>query len=187
MSYPMLRAAYAGTPPPRSPTSHPAIAPYGAHRTGDGQVIFGLQNEREWATFCTKVLERPDVQIDPRFATQHARRENRTALTALIEDYFGTMTSLEVVRKLDDNGIANGRLNEPKDVWDHVQFAARDKWRDINTEAGPVRALMPPFMFSDHEPVMGDVPSLGQHTSEVLTELGYSEADIGAMRASEAI
>ena len=89
MSYPMLRQAYAGSPPPRVPTSHPAIAPYGAHRTKDGQVIFGLQNEREWATFCQKVLGRPDVRTDPRFATQHVRRENRAALTALIEDCFG--------------------------------------------------------------------------------------------------
>ena len=62
MSYPMLRQAYAGSPPPRLPTSHPAIAPYGSHRTKDGQVIFGLQNEREWATFCQKVLGRTDVQ-----------------------------------------------------------------------------------------------------------------------------
>ena len=187
MSYPMLRAAYAGSPPPRSPTSHPAIAPYGAHKTGDGQVIFGLQNEREWAIFCTKVLERPDVQTDPRFATQHARRENRVTLTALIEDYFGTMTSLEVVKKLDDNGIANGRLNEAKDVWDHVQFSSRGKWREINTEAGPVRALLPPFEFTDQEAVVGDVPALGQHTNEVLVELGYTPAQIAAMHENGAI
>jgi len=187
MSYPMLRAAYAGSPPPRSPTSHPAIAPYGAHKTGDGQVIFGLQNEREWAIFCTKVLERPDVQTDPRFATQHARRENRVTLTALIEDYFGTMTSLEVVKKLDDNGIANGRLNEAKDVWDHVQFSSRGKWREINTEAGAVRALLPPFEFTDQEAVVGDVPALGQHTNEVLGELGYTPAQIAAMHENGAI
>jgi itaconate CoA-transferase len=187
MSYPMLRHAYAGTPPPRSPTSHPAIAPYGAHRTGDGQVIFGLQNEREWATFCTKVLGRPDVATDPRFNTQHARRENRAALTQLIEDFFGTMTSLEVVKLLDDAGIANGRLNDPKDVWDHVQFAARDKWREVNTEGGPVRALLPPFAFTDCEPVVGDVPALGQHTDQVLGDLGYRPAEIAAMRKSGAI
>ena len=60
MTYPMLRHAYAGTPPPRSPTRHPAIAPYGSHRTKDGSIIFGLQNEREWMTFCTGVLERPE-------------------------------------------------------------------------------------------------------------------------------
>jgi crotonobetainyl-CoA:carnitine CoA-transferase CaiB-like acyl-CoA transferase len=187
MSYPMLRAAYAGTPPPRSPTSHPAIAPYGAHRTKDGQIIFGLQNEREWAVFCEKVLRRPEVATDPRFSTQHNRRENRAALTALIEDCFAPLTSLEVAAVMDAAGIANGRLNESKDVWDHVQFSARDKWREINTEAGAVRALLPPFAFTDFEAVMGDVPALGQHSDEILAELGYDAAAIAAMRESKAV
>ena len=67
MMYPMNRYAYGGSGTPRSPTSHPLLAPYGAHRTKDGQVIFGLQNEREWATFCAKVLERPKLDTDARF------------------------------------------------------------------------------------------------------------------------
>jgi itaconate CoA-transferase len=187
MTYPMLRQAYAGSPPPRVPTSHPAIAPYGSHRTKDGQVIFGLQNEREWAIFCQRVLGQPDVRIDPRFASQHARCENREVLTALIEDCFATMTTAEVVELLDAAGIANGRLNDPGDVWDHVQFAARDKWRQVNTEAGPVRALLPPFEFTGQEAVMGDVPSVGQHTDEVLAEIGFSGERIAAMRASGAL
>ena len=69
MTYPMLRHAYAGSPPPRVPTRHPAIAPYGSHRTKDGSIIFGIQNEREWVTFCANVLRQPDVATDPRFAT----------------------------------------------------------------------------------------------------------------------
>jgi itaconate CoA-transferase len=187
MSAPMLRHAYAGSPPPRLPTNHPAIAPYGAHRTGDGQVIFGLQNEREWATFCQKVLGRDEVRTDPRFATQHGRRENRVALTGLIEDFFTTMTTADVVARLDGAGIANGRLNEPIDVWDHVQFAARDRWRTVGTENGPVRALLPPFQFADQEAVVGDVPAVGQHTDEVLAEIGFSRDRIAAMRAAAAV
>ena len=69
-------------------------------------------------------------------------------------------------------GIANGRLNEPIDVWNHVQFSARDRWREINTEAGKVRALLPPFTFTDQEAAIGDVPSVGQHTDQVLAEIG---------------
>jgi crotonobetainyl-CoA:carnitine CoA-transferase CaiB-like acyl-CoA transferase len=187
MTYPMLRHAYAGSPPPRVPTNHPAIAPYGAHRTKDGQVILGLQNEREWAVFCTKVLGRPEVQTDPRFATQPMRRQNRQELTALIEDFFSAMTSVEVAALLDKAGIANGRLNEPIDVWNHVQFEARDRWREINTAAGPVRALLPPATFTDEEAAMGDVPSVGQHTDEVLAEIGLSREKIGAMRTAGAI
>jgi itaconate CoA-transferase len=187
MTYPMLRQAYTGSPPPRLPTSHPAIAPYGAHKTKDGQVILGLQNEREWATFCQKVLGSSAIQTDPRFATQSARREHREVLTAVIEDFFSDKTSETVAALLDRAGIANGRLNEPIDVWNHVQFSARDKWREINTEAGPVRALLPPFIFTDEAAAMGDVPSVGQHTDQVLGEIGFTGERIAAMRAAGAV
>ena len=187
MTYPMLRHAYAGSPPPRVPTSHPAITPYGAHKTKDGQIILGLQNEREWATFCQKVLRRPDVQTDPRFGSNAQRQLNREALTTMIEDLFSTMTSVEVAAMLDQAGIANGRLNEPIDVWNHVQFTARDRWREINTEAGPVRTLLPPFTFTDQEAAMGDVPAVGQHTDQVLHEIGFTTDRIAAMRAAGAV
>lgn len=187
MSYPMLRHAYTGSPPPRLPTSHPAIAPYGAHKTKDGQVILGLQNEREWVTFCQKVLESDEIRLDPRFATQPDRRVNREALTAVIEDRFKDMTSEAVAALLDRAGIANGRLNQPIDVWNHVQFAARDKWREVGTENGPARALLPPFIYPEEEAPMGDVPAIGQHTDEILHVLGFSESRIAAMRAAKAI
>jgi itaconate CoA-transferase len=186
-TYPMLRHAYYGSRPPRVPTSHPTIAPYGAHRTADGQVIFGLQNEREWVTFCAQVMDQPALATDPRFAGQPARQANKDELTALIETYFGTMSTARVVAKLDAAGIANGRLNEPKDTWDHPQFTARDRWREIGTEAGPVRALLPPFTFTDAEARMGDVPSVGQHTDTILHDLGYDTDTISAMRATGAI
>jgi crotonobetainyl-CoA:carnitine CoA-transferase CaiB-like acyl-CoA transferase len=187
MMYPMLRHAYTGSPPPRLPTSHPAIAPYGAHRTRDGQVILGLQNEREWVTFCQKVLGSSAIQADPRFATMAQRRTNREALTATIEAFFSDKTSVEVAALLDAAGIANGRLNQPIDLWNHVQFEARDKWRTIQTEGGPARVLLPPFTFTDEEAAVGDVPSVGQHTDEVLTEIGFGPDRIAAMRASGAI
>ena len=187
MTYPMLRHAYAGSPPPRVPTSHPAIAPYGAHKTKDGQIILGLQNEREWKVFCEKVLLQPAIQQDPRFATMAQRRANRPALTAMIEASFSDKTSIEVAAVLDQAGIANGRLNEPIDVWNHEQFAARDRWREIQTQAGPVRALLPPFIFTDQEVPMGDVPSVGQHTDAVLAEIGFTAERIAAMRMAGAV
>jgi crotonobetainyl-CoA:carnitine CoA-transferase CaiB-like acyl-CoA transferase len=187
MTHPMLRHAYAGTPPPRVPTSHPAIAPYGAHKTKDGQVILGLQNEREWAIFCQKVLGDPAIQTDPRFVTMTLRGANRETLTATIEAVFADKTSVEVAALLDAAGIANGRLNTPIDVWNHVQFETRDKWRTIRTEQGPVRALLPPFIYTDQEAVVGDVPAVGQHTDEILTEIGFTAQRIAAMRAAGAI
>ena len=187
MTYPMLRHAYAGTPPPRLPTRHPAIVPYGSHKTKDGSIIFGMQNEREWVNFCTSVLGRPETATDPRYATQHARRENHQTLTALIEDFLSTMTSAEAGALLERHGIANGRLNDPLAAWNHEQFSARDKWRDIMTENGPVRALLPPFQFTDFEAVMGDVPAIGQHTDAILAELGHDPAAITALREGGAL
>ena len=73
------------------------------------------------------------------------------------------------------------------DVWEHVQFTARDRWREIGTPAGPVRALLPPFTFTDVEAAMGDVPALGQHTDAVLRELGYAPAEIQALHAVGAV
>jgi len=138
-------------------------------------------------TFCTKVLERPDVATDKRFCNNTARREHRHELTSLIEDYFATMTSIEVVNKLDAAGIANGRMNEVGDVWDHVQLRERDRWREIDTPAGPVRALLPPFTFTDVEAAMGDVPALGQHTDAILQELGYTASEVGELHAAGAV
>ena len=187
MTYPLYRTHYGKSAMPRLPTSHPALAPYGAHATKDGQVIFGLQNEREWVTFCNRVLEQPALATDRRFCDNSTRREHRLELTALIEDYFSSMISIDVVRKLDAAGIANGRLNQPDDVWDHPQFAARDRWRTVSTPNGPVSALLPPFTFTDQDAAMGDVPSLGQHTDGVLRDLGYAPAEIDVLRASGAI
>jgi len=133
------------------------------------------------------VLDRPELATDPRFRDNNARREHRLEMTQLIEDYFSDMTSIEAVKKLDAAGIANGRLNEPGDVWQHVQFSARDRWREINSPGGPVRALLPPFTFTDVEAAMGDVPALGQHTDAVLQELGFAPSEIHAFRAAGAV
>ncbi len=182
-----LRHAYFGSPPPRASTTHPSIAPYGAHKTKDGQIILGLQNEREWAVFCEKVLGDRDLTNDPRFRTQADRRENRAELTAMIEAVLADKTSVEAADFLEKAGIANGRLNQPIDVWNHVQFEARDRWRNVNTPAGPVRAMLPPFTFTDQEAAMGDVPAVGQHTESVLTEIGFTPDRIAAMKSAGAI
>ena len=187
MHYPMYRAAYGQIPWQREANSNPLVAPYGAHRTSDGPVIFGLQNDREWATFAGEVLRRPELAQDPRFASNRARVEHRAELTAIIEALFTTMTSSDVVALLDRAGIANGRLNEPMDVWNHPQLAARDRWREVGTPGGPIRALLPPFSFGDFTAVMGDVPALGEHTDAVLRELGYSDAAVAGLRRDGAV
>ena len=191
MGYALYFGHYSGQPPARNAASHPAISPYGPHKTGDGEVIFGLQNQREWASFCTQVLGRSDLADDARFASNTLRVAHRQELTALIEQDFAVQRSAEVVARLDAAGIANGRMNSIEDVWNHAQLAARDRWRDIDSASGPLRALLPPANLSSGDgpmaPQMGAVPALGEHTHAVLAELGYDAARIAQLRSAGAL
>lgn len=182
MSQPMYFGRYSGEGPRRTGSSHPTIAPYGPHRAGDGHdVLFGIQNDREWARFCAEVLGQPDVARDDRFADNPRRVVNRAALTAIIEKAFAAWSVDEVVRRLDDAGIANGRLNDVHELARHEQLRSRDRWRSVATEAGEIDALVPPAALGAAEAVMGEVPRLGQHTASVLIELGYDLATIEGM------
>jgi itaconate CoA-transferase len=188
MSQPLCYGHHGRNPPVRTGASHPSIAPYGPHRAGDGrEVLFGLQNEREWATFCREVLGRPELATDPRYSPNSERVANRAELTRLIEQAFETLSAAEVVERLDRAGIANGRLNDIEAAVAHPQLAARGRWRKVGTSAGPVEALLPPANLDGVEPAMGDVPALGQHTDAVLRWVGYGPDEIAAMRAERAI
>jgi len=176
MSYALNFAHYGGTPPARNGVAHPAIAPYGQYRTGDGKsIIFGLQNDREWQRFCADVLEDAMVAADARFSTNLQRVANRAALDTLIEACFSGLTREQVLARLDKGEIANAPLNSMHDVWEHPQFRARGRWRDVDTPVGPVQALLPPATLCGLEAAMGPVPSIGQHTEAILRELGLDE------------
>ncbi|MFL5362087.1 MAG: CaiB/BaiF CoA transferase family protein [Myxococcales bacterium] len=188
MGYPIYYGRYGGRPPGRTGATHPSIAPYGPHRTGDGKtVVLGLQNEREWAVFCEEVLRRPDLATDRRFTSNSARVANRTELTRIIEETFAGATAADVVARLDSAGIANGRLNTIADIAAHPQLAARNRWREVQTSAGPVAATLPPANLEGVTPSMGAVPALGQHTEAVLLSLGYSAQQIQGLHVTGAI
>ncbi len=172
MSQPYLYAVYGGEEPRRTGARHASISPYGPYAAADGQVFLGLQNEREWAVLCRDILARPELIEDPRFATNTDRVTHDQELTAIIEAVLRDLIASEVEARLDAAGIANARLRTPAEFAAHPQLAARDRWRDVGTPGGPVRALLPPVTVSGREPVMGDVPALGQHTAEILAELG---------------
>jgi itaconate CoA-transferase len=174
MSQPVLFTGYGGQPPRRTGARHASISPYGPYLTADGQVFVGLQNDREWAVLCADVLRQPELTTDPRFATNTDRVTHDEQLTAIIEDALADMPADQVAAMLDAAGIANARLRTPAEFAAHPQLAARDRWRDVGTPAGPVRALLPPVTVAGREPVMGRVPALGEHTAAVLAELGLA-------------
>jgi len=179
MHYPMYRHAYDGSTVPRLAMNNPGIAPYGAHATRDGAVVFSVQNEREWQSFCSVVLGRPELAHGPEYGSNSQRIANVERLTRLIEDRFATLGSAQATELLDRAGIANGRLNTARDLWEHPQLAARDRWREVAIPGGhAIRALLPAATFGDFEPVMGHVPALGEDTDAVLAGLGFSHRQI---------
>jgi len=185
MSQPFYFGHYGGAAPARTGASHPTIAPYGPHRAGDGRdVLFGIQNDREWTRFCTDVLGAPNFVHDERFADNSRRVANRAELTRIIEQAFAALSADDVVRRLDAAAIANGRLNDVHAFASHEQLHARRRWRTIDTSTGEIDALLPAADLSGGEAVMGDVPAVGQHTESVLSELGYDDAAIASMRAT---
>ena len=188
MSYPLYYAFEGATAPPRAGAAHATIYPYGPFPTGDGKtVMLGLQNDREWALFCEQVLQQPALATDPRFASNSKRVADRETLRALIVHAFSGMSAEQVIARLDEAQIANARMNDMKDVWDHAQLQARGRWTQVNTPAGPVPALLPPGAPDEQSVRMDPVPALGQHTDSILAELGHAPADIAALRAAKAI
>ncbi len=187
MGYPLYYAFDGAAPPPRSGASHATIYPYGPFPTGDGKtVMLGLQNEREWAAFCDKVLQQPTLKSDPRFTSNSKRSAEREALRALIDEVFATLSATDVAARLDDAQIANAQVNTMQEVWQHPQLAARKRWREVGSPAGTIPALLPPGNW-DQDPRMGPVPALGEHTDAILTELGLDPASTAALRAESAI
>ena len=183
MGQPANFAGYGGPPPPRAGANHASIAPYGPFRAGDGgQIALAIQNSREWTMFCAEVLRRPELADDERFRTNPLRVRNRPALHDAIESAFAPLSTSEVIERLDAARIAWARVNSMAEFLAHPQLTGRDRWRDIGSPAGALRATIPPVRMDDVEPVMGDVPALGQHTDAILGELGVSPDTVAAWR-----
>ncbi|WP_416565861.1 CaiB/BaiF CoA transferase family protein [Nocardia testacea] len=168
--------------------SSPAVAPYGAYATGDGQtVVLGTTNDREWQRLAREILGRPDLAGDARFRTNSDRVRHRAPLDEAIGDWCARHTLAEIQKAADEAGIGNSRYNTAAEMVDHPQLAARDRWRAVDSPGGPVPALLPPAVIRGFEPPMGAVPGLGEHTDAVLRELGRSAAEIDELRAGAVI
>jgi len=187
MGHPMYYGMYTGEPPARTGTSHSSIAPYGSFRTADGTVQLGIQNEREWVRFCVEVLRQPEVATDERFTTNTRRVEHRAELVDTIETTFGALATTAVVGRLDAAGIANARLNGVADLLAHPQLSERDRWTEIGSPVGPLRALRPPVQIAGVGSRMGPVPAVGEHTDAVLGEFGLDDSIIERLRRDGAI
>ena len=188
MGFPAYFTGYGGSQPPRTGASHAAIAPYGPFEAGDGRVVFlGLQNEREWVKFCEAVLERSELETDPRFDTNSRRVENGEELDEAIEEAFKDLSSEDVISRLDEARIANARMRTVQEFLDHPQLEARDRWREVDSPVGPIRALVPPVTMQGVESVMEPIPEVGEHTDAILEELDLDPDAVGSFREAGAV
>jgi len=176
MGYALYTQLYTGRQPPRMGLSHSAITPYDAFPTSDGEVLIGVQNDSGWRTLAAQVLDSPELAVDPRFSTNVERVRHRAECDAAVGARTVRWTSEALDLRLVAAGIPSAQVKALKQVVDHDQLQARDRWRTIRTENAEVPALLPPITFADVEARMGDVPALGQQTHALLREAGFDAA-----------
>jgi itaconate CoA-transferase len=188
MGFPMYYAYEGQTAPSRNGAAHATIYPYGPFQAGDGKtVMLGLQNEREWKSFCDKVLLQPQLASDPRFDANTKRSENRGELKRIILEAFGQLSAEQVIARLEEAQIANAHVNSVGELWNHPQLKARDRIRQVASPAGELAALLPPGANNSFEYRMDAIPAVGQHSDAILRELGRTDGEIAAMREAGAI
>jgi len=178
-----------GVSPQRLGNAHPNIVPYQTFKTADGDVILACGNDNLFRKFC-EVAKCQQLATDERFATNRKRVENRTELTALLNDIFRERTTREWTEALEAAGVPNGPINTLEQVFREPQAVARGLKIEIpHPLAGKVALTRSPMRFSE-TPVEHSVPPplLGQHTDEILRGvLGRSEAEVAKLRADGAV
>ncbi|MEN0140064.1 MAG: CoA transferase [Rhodococcus sp. (in: high G+C Gram-positive bacteria)] len=170
MGFALNQTVHAGVEPEPVGMGSPMVAPYGAYRTADGQVVvLGTTSDREWRKLA-EMIGRPDLAEHPSYARNHDRVAHRTDLDAVLSDWCSGRDLAEVQQLADAAGIGNGRLNGVRDLVDHPQLTSRRRWRDVDTPVGPVPALVPPALATRWPVRRGAVPALGAHTDTIRGE-----------------
>lgn len=169
MNVPFLQFAYGGHDTQRSGVNHPTLAPYGAYHCADGtELVFSVQNGREWSNFCEVFLGDPNISVAPDFATNMARLENRGRLDELVAARFAKLDSVEAAALLEKSGIAYGRLNGVPQLGAHPHLARST----VETAAGPIKIISPAPTINGEKPVLRPVPSKDEHGEVVRKEFG---------------
>lgn len=165
MNMPMMAERYMAGKPKRMGLTHALLAPYGAYKTGDGhQVLIAVQSNREWAVFCDKILQQPELGTDPRFLNNADRVANRGAMDEYVNAVFAKLDKAVLMEQLGKVRIAYAQLSSIKDLSDHKflrNLAVNYAGETIELADLPVKI--------DTERLT-DVPTLGQHQAEICAE-----------------
>lgn len=168
-----------GKSPKRLGNAHPNIVPYQVLPAADGPFIIAAGNDQQFQRFCA-LLGAPELSADPRFATNAARVANREAATELLSALTGKMPRDELLAALEKAGVPGGPINSVEQIFDDPQLQSRGLRVELpSTGAGNLSYLRSPLRFSETDLTMErGAPRLGEHTEEVLREIGM-EPDKG--------
>lgn len=174
MGFPLYYSLDGQSAPQKSGAEHATIFPYGPFATGDGkEVLFAIQNEREWANFYEIVIKQSDLAQREDFKNNSNRIKNRQSLSEIILQSFSTYTQIEVIELLEQAKIAHANVNTMAEVWQHPQLLARQRWTEVDTPVGRIPTLKPVGLSHPEDFNIQKVPELGEHTEKILLELGF--------------
>lgn len=169
-------------------SAHRMIAPYQAFATQDGYINIGAANQNNWERMC-RAVGRDDLLDDARFASNPERMVNIQSLTPIMEETFRTQTTAHWVEILERAGVPCGPIYNIEQVYADPHVQSRDMAVELqHPKAGGIRNIGVAVKLSDTPgSVRTPAPLLGQHTDDVLTEFGYTDAEIAALRQSGAL
>ena len=174
-----------GSVPKRNGNSHPNIQPQDVYACADGEVILVVGNDGQFAKFC-EVVGRPEWVSDERFATNAQRVRNIGELSGKLRDLFAVWERARLIAALDAAGVPCGAINSVADVFKDPQVQTRGMLKHVPHPSGvDVPQLSTPMRFADAAlETQTAPPLLGQHSDDILGELGYAAADIASLRAT---
>ena len=179
---------HAGEEPARVGMRHHYVTPYGPYLAGDGQYVnLAVASAADWEVFCRKVIEKPELLEDPRFATVEGRRRNRGELEESIEKLFLEKDHKHWLERLKNAELPYGIVRGIAQVLAHPQVAARKLIREAASPVGAVPVIANALKMSASEARYDRIPGLGEDSEAILRELGYDAEDTAKLRAEKVI
>ena len=179
---------HAGEEPARVGMRHHYVTPYGPYLAGDGEYVnLAVASASDWEVFCRKVIEKPELLSDPRFATVEARRKNRGLLEETIETIFLEKDHRHWLEQLKKAELPHGIVRGIAQVLAHPQVVARKLIREAESPVGKVPVIANPLKMSRSQARYDPIPSLGGDSEAILRDAGYTTSEIEGLRRDKVI